>query len=174
MELLVELLKLVLPAGLVLLAAYLMVRSFLAREQEKRHAMLVEERVKVTLPLCLQAYERMALFLSRNSLTQLVPRVMDVNLPATGLQELLIKELREEYAHNLSQQIYLSIDLWKQVDSAVEETVMLINRAAEKVEKEASASLLAKELFSLSATERFDAMEMALIALKEEARLFMH
>lgn len=173
MEHFIELLKLLIPGGMILVASYLMVRAFLGKEQDKRHAMLVEERVKVTLPLCLQAYERMALFLSRSALMQLIPRVMQHDVPASGLQELLIKDVRDEYAHNFSQQIYLSVDLWQKIDSAVEEIVLLINRAAEGIAKDAPASGLAKELFRLSSEQRFDAMETSLIALKEEVRTLL-
>ena len=71
----IELLKLILPGGLILYAAYLMVRAFIGREQKQWLAQLQEARDKVSLPLRLQAYERMCLFLERTTITNLAVRL---------------------------------------------------------------------------------------------------
>ena len=168
-----DFLKLLLPGAMILYASYLMVRAFLGREQQQRHAELEEERVKVTLPLRLQAYERMALFLSRIAPTQLLIRLMQSEMPAVGLQQLLIKEIREEYHHNLSQQIYVSSALWQQIHATTEEIIMLINQAADTLAAEAAASELGRNLLEFQSKQRFDALENTLLSLKEEAHALM-
>ena len=57
------------------------------------------------LPLRLQAYERMALFLERIDPNQLVMRIHTGGLTVSQEQNLLLTAIRSEFEHNLSQQI---------------------------------------------------------------------
>ena len=67
----------------------------------------------VVLPLRLQAYERMALFLERIDPNQLVMRIHTPGLTVSQEQNLLLTAIRSEFEHNLSQQIYISDPVWQ-------------------------------------------------------------
>ena len=168
MESLIELLKLTLPGGLILYAAYLMVRAFIGKEQKLWHARIQEERVKVSLPLRLQAYERMCLFLERSTVSNLVVRLSEAGLSAKELHYMMLKEIREEFNHNFSQQIYLSTEAWKQIQAAVEETISLINQSADPLPPEATHTELVKQIMQQMSTQKYDSTAHALHALKEE------
>ena len=170
MDSFVELLKSLLPAGLILYASYLMVRAFIDKEQKKMHTKVIEKSVGVTLPLRLQAYERMCLFLERTKIVNLVLRVAQPGLSAKELQHLLIQEIRSEYGHNLSQQLYISEVSWQKICAAMEETIMLINRCVDELREEATQADLVKKTIVQVSEQKYDTTAHALESLKEEVK----
>ena len=90
MEALLELLKIVIPASIVLYAAYLLVRSFLVKEIELRKLDVRAKSIETILPLRLQAYERITLFLERISPDNLLVRLAVPGLPAKDFQQGLL------------------------------------------------------------------------------------
>ncbi len=84
----------------------------------------------IVLPLRLQAYERMALFLERIEPNQLVMRIHSNGLTVAQEQNLLLTAIRSEYEHNLSQQIYISTPVWNQVSGAKDDIIDIINAVA--------------------------------------------
>ena len=108
MEYLFDLLKILLPAAAVLYGMYLVVVSFISKEREK---MLVELKTKNTqtiIPVRLQAAERLCLLLERITPNNLVRRSSPGGMTAAELQGQLLHEVREEFNHNFSQQVYFS------------------------------------------------------------------
>jgi hypothetical protein len=167
---LLDIAKITLPAGIVLYAAYLMVKSFLDKqllqENTQRRALLSKE----ILPLRLQAYERICIFLERITPNNLVIRLNDSNYNVYQFQNILIHEIREEYQHNLSQQIYMSDEAWSFVRKAMEEIIALINNAAYELDKEAPALKLAKKIFENVMMQDEDMNAQALKYIKREIR----
>lgn len=177
MELIIELMKLVLPAGFVLVAMYLTVKAFvnkdfeLAQKQfEQRLADLKIEHAKISLPLKIQAFERMCLFLERISLSNIVLRVNDPSFTAWELQQKLIMDIRDEFNHNLSQQIYMSDDAWTMIKRTHEEVITIINKAGEYVSKEGKSIDLAKKIFELLLDRKINPTDVALKFIKDELR----
>lgn len=127
---------------------------------------------QVIFPLRLQAYERLCLLLERIDPNNLIVRLSDVaiNVSAIQFQQVLLKEIREEYNHNLAQQMYMSQETWDRVKSAVFEVQSLINQSAGKVGAEASGQDLAKAVFEEIITTDAQPVEKALRLLKSEVR----
>ena len=169
MDLFVDLLQVTLPAAIVAYALFLVVRSFLNREFQTRVAQLKESTREQTLPLRLQAYERMAIFLERITPNQLIVRCNDGSFNAAQLQQIMLHSIREEFEHNLSQQIYISPAAWQQIANAKEAVIALINTAAQTVDAEANGLELAKAIFE-EVIETGDRTAGALLALKQEAQ----
>ena len=170
MEILADFMKIIVPAGLVLYAMYLTFRTLLNKQTEQK---LLELRVKNTemvLPLRLQAYERMCLFLERISPNNLVLRVSQNAFAAGDFHQLLLAEIREEYNHNLSQQVYMSDQAWIAVKSAMEEVVIYINNAAAVVPKDATPVAFAKAVFENFIQNNADPTGKALKLVKDEIR----
>src|ERR1700722_5013050 len=101
----INVLQALLPAGLVLGAVYMLLKKFFDNEERRRFYELKANNQKISLPIRLQAYERMALLLERLSVNNLIVRVKKTGMSAADLQAALINEIRAEYDHNLSQQI---------------------------------------------------------------------
>ena len=170
MENLLDFLKVFLPGGLVLYGMYLTVRALIGREQKQWIAKIHEEGVKISLPLRLQAYERLCLFLERSALSNLMLRADSTARSARDFQECLLRMLREEFSHNFSQQIYVSEETWHHIKSAVEETNLLVNQAADHLPSEATKQVLARKIVELLQQQKYDPIYHALSFLKTEAR----
>jgi hypothetical protein len=168
METAVQFGLIVLPAALVLYAAFLMVRSFLARDADLRKSEVRSRAIETILPARLQAYERMALFLERIAPQNLLVRLNDPNYSARDFQRVLLDEIRNEYNHNVSQQIYMSETVWSHIRNAREDLTVLINDATSQLPPEATGLDLAKRIFELSLQKGVDPIALALAELKKE------
>ncbi len=173
MEILTELLKIVIPAGIVLYGMYLTVRTFLNKDFERRLVELKAKYIDVTLPLRLQAYERMALFLERISAPNLLMRLNDSELTAVQLQSILLEEIRSEFAHNFSQQVYMSDEAWEKIRTAMDNMVAMINDSASEVAPDEPGIKLAKAIVSNIIAQNDDITGNALKFLKAEVRNFL-
>jgi hypothetical protein len=166
---LLEILKYVLPSLVVLAAAYYLLRLFFDNEQKKRNSDIKMAGYKIITPIRLQAYERLVLFLERISPESLVMRVHRPDLPVMQLQNALIIAIREEFEHNLSQQVYVSSQAWELVRSAKEDMIKLVNTAAAKINDNATATDLSQKIFELSLADKL-VTKSALEFIKNEIR----
>lgn len=148
MNQLLEVLKYLLPSVIVFITAYALIRMFLddlktkaqqpAKENETQLLQKIETQ-KVMLPLKLQAYERITLYLERISPESLIMRNHRTGMTALDIQRELLKNIREEFEHNLSQQIYLNQGSWDAVRNAKDEMTKLVKLAGTQVEMSTSA-----------------------------------
>ena len=120
----------------------------------------------VTLPLRLQAYERMALFLERIDPNQLVLRIHAAGLTVSQEQNLLLMTIRSEFEHNLSQQIYISDAVWEKIIDAKTDIESIINTVSGDYEKDADSRVFAETLLSVAAEK--PVVEMAIHILKAD------
>jgi len=169
-QLLGDLLKIVLPAGMILYAMYLVVKSFLTKDFERR---LIEMKVKNTeiiLPIRLQAYERMSLFLERISLSNVIVRVNDPSYNVAQFQQLLLLDIRNEFQHNLSQQVYMSDQTWVLIKKSMEDIISTINMAASVLPPDTRGIELARKVFEIQSERNEEPTAAALKYLKDEIR----
>ena len=172
MEYITDLLQILVPGLLVLYAVFMVVKSFLQKEYDKR---LIDIKIKnneTVLPLRLQAYERVCLLLERITPNNLLVRLNDPAYNAKEFQQVLLKEIREEMNHNLSQQVYMTDETWESVKMAVEEVSLLINNASEGLTEENSSIDLAKVTFENMIKDDKDPVKDALRLVKNEIREF--
>ncbi|MFP4090091.1 MAG: hypothetical protein ACLFUB_18320 [Cyclobacteriaceae bacterium] len=170
MEVVVEFAKLLLPAAAVLYAMYLTVKSFLNKEMAQKMVDLRSQQTADVVPTRLQAYERLTLLLERISPNNLVRRLNDNNYSAKEFQQILIANVREEFNHNLSQQIYVSNEVWQMTRNAMEDVVLTINQAAEGLDDKARSIDLARNIFNQHLQKEQDAISQTILALKNEVR----
>jgi hypothetical protein len=170
MDVILEFGKILLPAGLVLYAMYLTLKSVLAKELVKSEIDYKIENSKLVVPNRLQAFERMCLFLERLSPGNLVLRLNTGSMTAKALQHLMISEIREEFNHNLSQQIYMSDQSWNLIKNTVEDVIALINTNAEKLNDDAKSVELAKLIFNEIEKREVDPVAVTLSQVKSEIR----
>lgn len=168
LSILKDLLYITLPAGTVLYGMYLMVRSFVMRDMNKLTLEIKNKNTGTLLPMRLQAYERMAIFLERITPTNLLRRLNDNSLTVLQLQHVLTNEVREEFNHNLSQQVYMSEEAWELIRSAVEETISMINHAANELDNEKPSTELGRTIFELAVQREDEPTQVALRYLKKE------
>jgi len=168
MEPLIELGKILIPASVVLYAAYLLVRSFLHKEIELKKLDIRNRSIELVLPSRLQAYERMTLFLERMAPQNLLVRLNTGSMPSKEFHQLLLAEIRNEYNHNVSQQVYMSEEVWEHIKNAKEDLIMSINDAASEMNMEATSLDLSKKIFEKSMAKSMDPLSHALSEMKKE------
>lgn len=170
MDAVVEYGKLLIPAGLVLYAMYLTVKSFLNKELEKTMLEIRGKSIETVLPNRLQAYERMCLFLERITPNSLIIRLNNGQFTAQEFHQILLNEIREEYNHNVSQQVYMSDEVWDAIRNAKEDLVMTVNNAASKMSEKSTSIDLAKQIVEDGLAKEIDLINHALTATKDEIR----
>ena len=127
------------------------------------------EAVKLVTPIRLQAYERMALYLERISPDSLVLRCYQPGMDTKLLQGVMTKTIRDEWEHNLSQQVYISSEAWRRIRQAKDEMMGVINSAAITIPEDADPTRLASAIFATT-TEGQLPTASALEFLKQEMR----
>lgn len=149
---------------------YLLVRRYFDNAQKERLLqMKIDERretLKVVTPIRLQAYERMALFLERISPDSLVLRCWQPGMDLKLLQGVMTKNIRDEWEHNLSQQVYIDSATWTHIREAKDEMVNLVNSSAVTLTDTDDPTRLAASIFASSAQQR--PTDRALEALHKE------
>lgn len=146
MEPIIEILKITIPALLVFLTTWIVMRIMIRNDQEKRRLEMVLQAGKSVTPIKLQAYERIVLFLERISLESMLVRISSPTMNAQQLHTALLTAIRSEFEHNLSQQIYMSPQAWEVVRNARSNMIKLINSKYEKLPENATGMLFSKEL----------------------------
>lgn len=150
MDIVSELLKIILPASIVFGATYLLIKSFLDNDQKRREMEAKKVSHSTILPLRLQAYERVIIYLERINPNTMVVRVNKQGFSSQQLHMELIKAIKSEYEHNLSQQIYMSYGAWELVKNAKEEILKLVNISATKVAHDAPGNDLAMMILNIT------------------------
>lgn len=119
-----------LPAIVVGIITYFFFKGHTANEEGRRRYLIQKEAQKQVLPLRLQAYERITLFLERIDPKKLLVRVKPFSDSKEDYEKLLVKNIEQEYEHNLTQQIYITPECWNLVNSAKNATIHVIRQAA--------------------------------------------
>jgi len=168
MEALIEFGKILLPASIVLYGIYLVVRAMISKEIELKRLEIRGRSIETILPARLQAYERMTLFLERISPQNLLVRLNNPAYSAKDFQKILLDEIRNEYNHNVSQQVYMSEEVWNMIRNAKEDLIIQINGAAEAMKEDATGIDLARQIFQVAMENKVEPINHALTELKKE------
>jgi len=163
-----DILKIVLPALLVFLAGYLAIARLLRDEADRRKAERTLTNQRISTPIRLQAYERLVLFLERISPESMIVRVNQPNMTAQKLQTALLSNIRAEWEHNLSQQLYVSNEAWELTRNAKGNVIKLINICAEKLDPEAPSILFSQKILEMMVELEQHPTTIAIEQLKKE------
>ena len=165
-----EVMKYILPALVVVLATWLVLWKLLREERLKREFELKKNTQKEITPIRLRGYERLALLLERTT-PEAMLRDMDVqNLTAQQISTLLVQRVRQEYDHNLSQQIYVSDAVWDAIIEAREQMVLFLSTTARQFPPETNGLKVAELMLTAYAQNGETPNQKAMHLLKDEAR----
>jgi hypothetical protein len=168
MEDVYDILKFLLPAFLVGGISVYLVRRFLVNEESRRKEERGLANSKIITPIRLQAYERLTLFLERISPESLIIRERRDGMTNRQLQARLLQAIREEFEHNLSQQVYVSPKCWETVLFAKENMVKLINVKSLKINPQNNFMELSQEILEEVAAMDVHPVKPAILFLKSE------
>jgi hypothetical protein len=166
-----EILKYVIPAIVVLVACAIIVNKFLIKETQDKHLALFGKKANDILALRMQAYERLTHFVERIHPNSLIGRHYAKGATAQDVQLAMIKNIREEYEHNLSQQIYVSQEVWQTVKSAKEQEIAMINQIGSQMKMGASATEFVTRISEFALDEHTEVpTDIALHIINREAK----
>jgi len=162
----IELISYSLPSLIVAFIGYNLFEQFTKNEREKRHYLLQKETKTDILPMRLQAYERMTLFIERINPSQLLVRITPISENKNDYQNFVIAQIEQEFEHNLAQQIYITEECWSVIIKAKNATIQSIISAT-KNEKISDANQL-REFILKDLSEKQAPTSIALSYLKNE------
>lgn len=168
MEIVADILKITIPGLVVFFTAWILLRNMIRNDQERRRQEIIMQGARTVTPIKLQAYERIVLFLERISMESLLVRVSSSGMTAGELQSALLTTVRNEFEHNLSQQIYMSPQVWEVVKNARSSTIKLINSEAEKIKDTVPGIELSKQLLTRVMELDKEPTRVAIDYIKEE------
>jgi hypothetical protein len=145
---------------------------FLKKQGEKEliylQGELKKQRQEYFLPTRLEAYQRAILLMERIHPNSLVMRLHNPGLPARALQMEFIKSIREEYDHNVAQQLFISPEGWQMIKNSKEDIIKLINAVGEQMSPTSTGLDLSSKIFEMLAQLKQLPSEVTVEFLKKE------
>lgn len=171
-QVVLEIIKVTVPALIVFLTVYFLMKEYFKKEYNMRMLEYKKDGKGTTLPLRLQAYERLALYCERVRVENLINRLQGVDASPELLKNAMVISLQQEYEHNIAQQVYVSESLWKIVKLAKNQIVVMITQVYEALPENATAQDY--KLALIAATSRLEnPLDTALSAIKKEAGILL-
>ena len=164
------------PVVVLVLGVWLIQYTMYRNEAKKQQYELKRESQKAISPIRMRAYERLSLLLERTEPEALLMDLKNKDSQAlttwsvSQVQQYLLQEVRAEFDHNMSQQIYVSDELWQRIMLARDEMGAFITQMAMRLPKGSDALQYTKTLITAYHTNGDTPHELALNALKDEAR----
>jgi len=144
------------------------------QEEKKRRYELRKESQKTISPIRMRAYERLTLLLERTEPEPMLKEIMNEdgwqNMTVTDIQRNLLQRVRLEFDHNLSQQVYVSDEVWQKILLARDQMGAFISQMAIRLKPGSTAVDYMKTLIETYHMNGDTPHELALQALKDEAR----
>jgi hypothetical protein len=173
LEVILEILKLTIPGLIVFLTVYYLFKQYFEKQYQISLLELRKNNQKTSIPLRLQAYERLSMLCERIAIPSLVYRLQTEDANAATLRVAMMMAIQQEFEHNVTQQVYVSEQLWEIIKLARDETLKVINGVAEKVDPKAPAKELAGILFNYLDQQEIQPLETAQAAIRKEAGLLL-
>lgn len=165
-----QILMITLPAALVVLVSWLLIRAFLESKGERDLLDLKLANQKQTLPMRLQAYERLTVYLERINPQALILRINQNSMNPVQLRDALILTIRTEFEHNISQQIYVTPHAWDIVLATKEELIDTINQAEGSLHQEGTTMNMIQEIMEHYIAHDRRPMQTALDKIKADVQ----
>lgn len=137
----------------------------------------IRERLGInneTIKIRLQAYERLTVFAERAGLKNLVSRLHSENLSARELQIAMAQSLNSEYEYNVSQQIYVSKEMWQAIIKLRDQNTFIINQIAATLPLQATSMDLSRAILEYTANNNAEITKIVLEALQYEAQKILN
>lgn len=161
----------VLPALLVFFTAQYMMKQHIANSVQLVKTEILKTNLNTFTPLKLQAYERIALFLERTSIPALIQSYAQAGQSARGFAAAATHAIKEEYSYNVSQQIYVSTQMWTLVKAIKEQHIQLFQTITASLPAEATAADLSQKLIEFLQSMEIQPQDRGLEFMKNEIAL---
>ncbi len=167
-----EIAKYILPSAMVLIGVFLLLNHYQKKEEGKQNSDMLLSNNKIITPIRLQAYERISILLERIHPEAIIQRINAQGLNSAQTKALIIKIIREEFDHNISQQLYLSSTLWQTIRNAKEQLIRLVNVTASETDPNKHGIAFLKSFLEKYLEIDPQPLEIAIEMLKQEVRQY--
>lgn len=172
LSVILEIIKITVPALIVFLTVYYLMKGFFQNQRALKQMEIRHAGQKQTIPLKLQAYERLSLFCERIAIPNLLLRLREEGMTARNLRISMLLNIQQEFEYNLTQQVYVSEQLWEIIKLARDETVNIINEVQQEMPPDADARQFTGTLLNLL-ENKSTGLDKAQAAIKKEASLLL-
>ncbi|MFT5158318.1 MAG: hypothetical protein ACI83I_002884 [Bacteroidia bacterium] len=171
MDVVLQIIQFVIPSLVVFFVTYLSIQKYFDEDYKRRQLEYKSKTGEVLNPLRLQSYERLTIFLDRMKPDNLILRTADNRRSATEYKHELVSTVTEEFAHNVSQQLYVSDQAWLLIQTIKNDMLQLIETSYEQMPEQARATDLGKAIFQSLMNKNEDRVQVAINFLKKEINL---
>ncbi len=161
----------ILPALLVFFTAQYMMKQHITNSVQLVKTEILKTNLNTFTPLKLQAYERIALFLERTSIPALIQSYAQAGQSARGFAAAATHAIKEEYSYNVSQQIYVSTQMWTLVKAIKEQHLQLLQNITANLPADATAADLSQKLIEFLQSMEVQPQDRGLEFMKNEIAL---
>jgi hypothetical protein len=148
--------------------------SFFVAKNKKLPVLTAPGEKFNSIPLQLQAYERLTVLCERIAIPNLISRVNHPLATAKEMQALMIENIKQEFEYNASQQIYVTKVAWDAVRNLRDQSILIINQVANLLPPDAKANDLNKQLLQVMMDHQDAALHtIVLDTLNFEAKKLM-
>lgn len=170
---LIDLIVLLLGIFGALMAFYQFIKSDIQQFLTLKKSELNKESRAALLPLRLQAHERLILFIERINPANLLVRLHQQGIGIKELQNLIINDVKSEFQHNITQQLYIDTTSWNVVRKLKEDTIAMINNAVQGLPETSTGVDLSKKVLQHMSTISENPYDLTIDHLKKDIqRLF--
>lgn len=173
MQVIFEILKITIPALIVFATAWYFLKQFTNTQYQLKYLETRQQSQQQTLTMQCTALERMALFCERISIYNLLLRMESSSQSVRDLEISMLLTIQQEYEYNLTQQIYVSAELWQVIRIARDHTVETIRQAASTLSPQDPAQKLRTALTNLIAQRDVEPLSKAIDAIRMECKKIM-
>lgn len=156
------------PSAIIGAIVYMILNKMMKAESARRTFELQKLASQSITPAKLRAYERMVIFLERIAPQSILTRTDLNKMNALQLQKSLLQQIKQEWEHNISQQLYIRNDTWTMISNAKESMIQLTNTCAAEVTLDSTALEYAKHIIDTYGNAAKKPTDIALSMLKTD------
>jgi hypothetical protein len=165
---LLDILKFTLAGIGTVYAAFYLIKPYLDKSEGLQLMELKKSISSQTLPLRLQAYERIVLFVERVNPANMLIRLSSPGISAAELHSMIVSEIRNEFQHNITQQIYVSSRAWTLVTRVKDDTLSVVTNAVKALPETATGLELSKTVLAHLSHLEDNPYDIALKIIRED------
>lgn len=172
MAILLDILKTTVPALIVFLTVYYLMKTFFENQRAMKAMELQNATKSTTVPMRLQAYERLSLLCERISIQNMILRFKNDSESISEMRLKMLLSIQKEIEYNVTQQVYVGETLWTIIKLYRDQVTAIVNGVAAEMKPDATTDDYARGL--LLVAEKTDAaLSKAQSAIKAEAALLL-
>lgn len=149
-------------------AGYYLVKGDIRNYLRLRFAAQKKEENQQLLSLRLQAHERLIVFIERINPANLFIRLHHQGISLQELQAMVLNEIRLEFQHNVSQQLYISTATWNVVKQLKDDTIAMVNNGVKGLPADAMGVDLSRKVLQHMAELENNPYDLTLDLIKKD------